>query len=384
MRDNVSIFVMVDALGWELIKDRRFLDDILPFRKPLRTILGYSSAAQPTILSGKTPSEHGHWSMFYYSPNGSRFWWTQIFSVLPSQIISRRPVRKLIQTLLKKIADIDGYFNIYSIPLEYLRYFEFCENHDIYAPGGLDGIKTIFDILVEKKIPYECHNWRTPEQENIRNILGSLDQKKCQFYFLYLPELDAIMHDNGTHSLAVTTKLLHYEKCIRKIYAAAHEKFNDVRLFVFSDHGMTDLIGTHNLLTEIKKLNLKFRLDYLAFYDSTMARFWFFSNSARKEILNLLSQLQCGSLLSDDELKSQQIFFQDKRYGEAIFLMKPGYQIQPSFMSKKPLNAMHGYHPDHKNSLAILMSNKPIVKEATTIVNLYEIMSQELEEILDL
>ena len=50
MTEPLSIYVLVDALGWEVIRDRPFLDDVLTERRWLTTILGYSSGAIPTII----------------------------------------------------------------------------------------------------------------------------------------------------------------------------------------------------------------------------------------------------------------------------------------------------------------------------------------------
>src|SRR5437868_899967 len=56
MDTPLSIYVLVDALGWEVVRNRRFLDDILPDRRWLTTILGYSSGAIPPLLSGRRPA----------------------------------------------------------------------------------------------------------------------------------------------------------------------------------------------------------------------------------------------------------------------------------------------------------------------------------------
>ena len=50
--DGITIYVLIDALGWELLRSRPFLDDILQERHRVETILGYSSGAIPTVLTG--------------------------------------------------------------------------------------------------------------------------------------------------------------------------------------------------------------------------------------------------------------------------------------------------------------------------------------------
>ena len=47
MSDRVHVFVLVDGFGWSVLEGRAFLEDLLPHRQPLRTVLGYSSGAIP-------------------------------------------------------------------------------------------------------------------------------------------------------------------------------------------------------------------------------------------------------------------------------------------------------------------------------------------------
>ena len=63
---NLSLFVFIDAFGWEIQKRFPFFEGLLPYRFPLDTIFGYSSTCIPTILTGKLPREHGHFSFFRF------------------------------------------------------------------------------------------------------------------------------------------------------------------------------------------------------------------------------------------------------------------------------------------------------------------------------
>ena len=67
------VYMFVDALGWEIVSKYNFLKNTLGYRKKVEMQFGYSSAAVPTILSGKYPQEHKHFSFFYYSPQSSPF-----------------------------------------------------------------------------------------------------------------------------------------------------------------------------------------------------------------------------------------------------------------------------------------------------------------------
>ncbi len=64
-----------------------------------------------------------------------------------------------------------------------------------------------------------------------------------------------------------------------------------------------------------------------------------------------------GRVLSEDSLRGYGCDFAGHRYGETTFLMDPGVVIHPSFMGRTMLAGMHGYDPDHEDSVAAYASN---------------------------
>ena len=70
---KIEIFLFIDALGWKIVNDHCFLADLLPERRKIFMQFGYSSSAIPTILSGKTPAEHGQLGLFRFAPADSPF-----------------------------------------------------------------------------------------------------------------------------------------------------------------------------------------------------------------------------------------------------------------------------------------------------------------------
>ena len=50
--DKLTICTFIDAYGWELFQRKQILQDELQQAGPLQTVLGYSSACDPTILTG--------------------------------------------------------------------------------------------------------------------------------------------------------------------------------------------------------------------------------------------------------------------------------------------------------------------------------------------
>ena len=154
--DGVTIYVLVDALGWEILRDRPFLDDVLVERHRLETILGYSSGAIPTLLTGEYPNVHGHWNLFYHSPDTSPFRWTAPLARLPRGVRETRVVRRAVKEISRKLSGYSGYFAIYNLPIERLPYYDICETTDIYQPNGLAPTRSLFDRLEAARVTYEC------------------------------------------------------------------------------------------------------------------------------------------------------------------------------------------------------------------------------------
>ncbi|MEO5803894.1 MAG: nucleotide pyrophosphatase, partial [Verrucomicrobiota bacterium] len=154
----------------------------------------------------------------------------------------------------------------------------------------------------------------------------------------------------------------------------------EVRLYVFSDHGMANCDELLDLKSKIDALDVQMEKDYAVVYDSTMARFWFFNENARLKITESLQAVPQGRILPDSELDELRTLFSDRHFGELIFLVKESVLIVPSHMGERPIRAMHGYHPSEKHSYATLFTNQPeIPEEINAIPDIYRLMTQEAE-----
>jgi predicted AlkP superfamily pyrophosphatase or phosphodiesterase len=186
----------------------------------------------------------------------------------------------------------------------------------------------------------------------------------ASFYFLYLSEMDMFLHMNCTQPDQIEQRLRWYDSGLRNVFQAAGQADRSAIFTIVSDHGMTPVSQHYDLLQQIDQLKFRMPDDYLAVYDSTMARYWFFDERARREIVNILQNLPCGRVLSETELQRLGVSFSDRRYGEAVFLLDPGWLFSKSDFSGvswKP-SGMHGYHPSDPYSDAVYLSNrKPAV-----------------------
>ena len=378
----LTLCVFIDALGWEMLRDRSFLDDVLTSRAPLETIFGYSCTCSPTILTGTMPREHGHLSFWSYTPQGSPFSDLGFLARLPRAFTQRGRVRRLLSRWVARRKGFSGYFQLYNVPFERLEHFDYLEKKDIYQPGGLvNGTPTIFDWLRQAEVPFFASDWRASEEHNLEALVHALDGGRLRFAWLYLASLDALLHAHGTRSARVAQHISWYETQLHRVVATAR-RWHDVRLFLFSDHGMSDVVEHCDLIPRIERLGLTFGRDYAAMYDSTMARFWFVEPRARDAITEVLQQEPRGRIVSDAELVGWQVDFPDRRYGDLFFLLDPGVLLCPSYMGETPMAGMHGYHPDDACARASFATNVSPPPHPQRLDDLFRVMQGDVLQTL--
>jgi len=374
--NSIAIFIFIDAMGWEIIKDRSFLKDVLPHRFRVGMQFGYSSTAIPTILSGEKPTVHKHLSFYYYAPDRSPFKLMRYLGLglLPSSVADRWRVRHMLSKVVARYHGFTGYFEMYAMPFSRIHLFDYIEKTDIFVPGGLYPVKNIADVLEERRIPYHISNWRLQEIQNIEALIQDLRRGEIRFAFLYTAAMDGLLHRVTKTGPEVDDKMDWYEKQIRRVLKEAEASYQDTYVAVFSDHGMTTLAGVTDVKNEVERVGAKFGKDYAAVYDSTMARFWFFHEDSKQLILERLSSIPHAHILNDRELKQYRVDFDDHMYGETFLLMDPGWQIEPCDMGLKALPGMHGFAPEHDDSYAALLSSEPPGMEMKCVDDYFRLM----------
>jgi len=381
MKAVLPLFVFIDACGWEIIRNDPFARAFAPHRRRLDSVFGYSSACVPSIVSGAWPAEHRNWCYFVHDPKGSPFRLLRFFKWLPRSITSRRRFRRWLSKFLQGPLKFRGYFDLYNIPFEHISLFDFSEKKSPLKPNGMNRGANIFDLLEARQIPYHVSDPGCSETENLTSLIGEIRLERIDFAFVYWPELDGLLHMVGNRSVEVPAKLRLYEQRLEQLLLHANEHYQEVRLYIFSDHGMANCTEYLDLKNIIESLPLKFGRDYVAVYDSTMARFWFpgaTSPRAREMIVQRLEQVSQGRIVPDSELERMRALFTDRYFGELIFLVKEGVLIVPSHMGQRPIRAMHGYHPEEPHSYASLLSNRAdIPADIAAIPHIYNLMASD-------
>ena len=379
----MKIFLFIDALGWDLVGASGYLADILPHRREVTMQFGYSCSAIPTILSGRRPDEHGHLGLFEYAPDRSPFRRVAAFMRLlrPRSLWNRGRVRGWLSRFVKRALGFTGYFQLYQMPFRKLALMDYCEKRDLFAPRGMEGIANLYDVLEASGRPFHISDWHIGDRRNFAAARRAIAEGKT-FLFIYTAELDALLHQYPVllHD-AIREKLEWYYGEINSLFECCRERGGNMRLTVISDHGMTPLSGTADLKSAIEKTGLVFGRDYGACYDSTMLRVSFLTPEAEPAIRAALAPFaDRGRWLTEEEEKHYGIYRADRRFGDAIFLMAPGVQIVPSDMGLRPLNGMHGFAPEDRDSQAVIMSTEEIPTEVRRVADYFGLMQRRLAE----
>ena len=381
MHKTIEIFLFIDALGWKIINDHQFMVDLFPYRRKIFMQFGYSSSAIPTILSGKTPAEHGHLGLFRFAPDHSPFKKLSRLAWLfkPESFWNRGRVRHHLSKILKRLYGFTGYFQLYRMPIWKLKFVDYCEKRDLFVAGGMENIANLHDTLSGKGVDFHISDWHLSDDKNYIAAEKAIEDGK-NFLFVYTASFDGVLHDKISDVPAITAKLDEIRRQIEHLYRKAEEYAENVHFTVISDHGMTPLAGTVNIIDAVEKSGLVFGKDYGACFDSTMARFYYLNEKAEPVISGLMKKFP-GHFLSKEEESKYGIYRTDRIFGDAIFLLDAGLQIVPSDMGEKPLNGMHGFSPEDEHSFAAILSNTDFPESVKHVSDYYDLMLERADNL---
>ncbi len=367
---KTTIAVLIDALSWDTLRQSELLAERRAVCRPLRTILGYSSAAVPSILTGRLPQEHGRWSYLYYDPAHSPFGWTRLFRLggplVNNRLVDNPLLKRYVARWTARRRGFDGYFPLYDYPLRYLPLVDHCSKRWDFRPGAFD-CPSLIDLCAERGLPAQFLTYPMPEEDVFARCVAGLAQGQMRLYFLYLSGIDALGHAHGPAGAPLFERLRWYDARLRELLAAAGDEAD---LFLFSDHGMVTTTQTSDLKRRIEALPPRYGRDYVAFYDSTMARFTYLTPASRPMIEGLLRREPAGRILSDAEKARYGVAFAGQRYGETFFLLPPGTVLHPSHTARRVLRAMHGYDPDEAINDGVFLSVRPVERPPAAITDL--------------
>jgi predicted AlkP superfamily pyrophosphatase or phosphodiesterase len=373
------LIFFLDGFGYSYLNKVPFLDGICEQVAPLSTLLSYSSGILASIWSGTYPDENGIWTEFYYSPR------KMDKTLKPFRFFPDSRIKNILKYGFLDFSQRLGFEKktLPDIPENIAHFFRRNQiNYSTFPPVKLRDITTFDKILDLNNITYQFEFSKYLPKK--RSLLKTIQcRKKDVDVFIYSIGLcDSLGHRYGPDPLRFRKKIEKLEAMIMEAYRLLSNE-DDTSLAVFSDHGMTQIQKSFDLEQQLREFKLG--QDFLMFLDSTIARFWFFREAAKDRIVDLLENCKQGDILSSDMLKHYGLDFKDNRYGDLIFVTKPGTVIFPSFMGRPLLSqhsndlGMHGYMPEESSTRGILMCHSDIDLEFGKSVHVTQILPMLLK-----
>lgn len=335
--------------------------------------VGVSGALIPTFgfepdasyIAGLYPDEADGGAQFWYDPGGSPFsflgQWTRTLNLLPD--LPERAFRRLVKRIAGRRC-LSPTLSTARVAFHLLKYFDFPMRCRMDAPGFVNS-NSIFDILRNASNTWLYHG--APDYKVDLNYVVARVEKELSppvdFAFFHVGDLDRGGHEYGPESVEIRAALKRMDQGIERIVKVAKDRFEEVHLVIMGDHGMMEVRRHLNIWDQVKELAIRLEKDYLMFLDSTMARFWFFSERAETLIIDMLDNMECGHIISQEEKDRYHLNYSHNKFGDIIFLVDPGVLIFPNFyQNRNPVKGMHGYAPETPEQQSTLVIHSPRIK----------------------
>ena len=310
----------------------------------------FSFEPDAAFLCGRYPEETDSGTHFWYRPESSPFRWLRKWGPLADhlphsfQLGLRRWVRWNVQRQLAALGSARSATTA-RIPFSFLPYFDIVQRWMSFDERFCK-FPTIFDLLRAKgkRWLYLGAPVSSASSEDVWRDFQRASLEGIDLVFLFVGDLDGIGHRYGPNSQE-------YEDAVRKVGGFVHQvrermekERGGVRGLVFGDHGMVAVQRTVDVRSTLERLRVRPSDDYLYFLDSTLARFWFFNERARRIVTEAMAEVEGGRLITEKDRIAYRIRYSHNRFGELIWWADGGTLIFPNFwQDRKPIKGMHGY-----------------------------------------
>jgi predicted AlkP superfamily pyrophosphatase or phosphodiesterase len=360
--NSKNLVIFIDGFAYYFLENSRFLRT---FSKKVKEVpgLGYSINIKSELFGGYQPDDIGYFCEWMYDKNSPLKKYAFLFNVLsPISLIGSYYLKRMAHMLVSRIINK----NISVIPFEYLRYFSAYDKSP-YENGFV--FPTVFNKSgsLLKIIYSDFPKSSSRDQEIFRKTKVAINQKTHDNIFVACADLDHINHKYGIGSDMSIEKIKKLDKMLEEVCNLFTEKNPEGNIFILSDHGFVNVkdnvrLGLQNRFGKISEST------FIYFVDATLARIWVFDSVLKKEIFEYLDNLWFGRLINEEERKRFGVT--DKKLCDYIFLLNEGIVFSDSFVVKKDIKSLHGYHPDLESQKGIFLTNNKNFHERESITAL--------------
>jgi hypothetical protein len=344
------LVVFVDALGARQSERLAQRSMGLAHRTSLRGVLGYSSGALPTVLTGVDPSVHGRMCLFSRAETDTSLLAPLSWLGLLPRLVHERPrLRGMLSSWLRQSRNLRGYVQLGRVPPSAFRWLDMPERDDLFQTETIGGARTFLADAREAGLSVFSARWQLDETARWQDALSRLAQEPPDLAFLYATELDGLLHRVGNEAGEVDAVLDRLAARIVRARELMGRGGAEVRTLVVGDHGMADVREIFDPRPLLGQLGARH------FVDSTMLRLWG-DGPTLDRAHRLLASRFPGRWLDADALAERRAPAFGGRYGDALWLLPEGHLFAPSFMGGA-VRGMHGYDLDAPSAQAGLLTD---------------------------
>jgi len=368
------LVAFVDALGPTQLDRLKERIHALEHRRDLEGILGYSSGALASVLTGAAPAEHGRMCLFTAreddAPSILRpLRWLGLF---PRLVHERGRIRRLAARVVTRTAGLSGYVALHRVPPEEFHWLDLPEREDLFAAEEVGGVSTFLADARAAGLTVYAAPWQLPEAERWAHAHDAIRRLRPDLAFLYAAELDAALHEGGAEGGRSDDVLDRIALHLDRAREEMAEGGGDVTTIIVGDHGMADVHRCIDPRPVVSNAGAR------VFVDSTMLRLWGDAralDATRREVERVEWP---GVWLDRDALRARRAPTERDPYGAAIFVLDEGVIFAPSYVGGR-VRGMHGYDVSSTSARAALASDQPIPSECASITDVAPLVRRGLE-----
>jgi hypothetical protein len=359
------LVVFVDAFGAGQLEHLGNALPSLPHRRPLGGILGYSSGALATVLTGAMPEDHGRMCLFSRAPaEGDQILRPLRFlGLMPKILHERGRVRRLVSRVFAKTTGLTGYVALHRVPPEEFEWLDLPEREDLFNARDIGGVPTFLAQARDAGLSVYASPWQLEESERWRTSLAFLKGEHPDLVFLYAAMLDARLHTYGNRPDVIEETLSEIGRHIERAREIVSDDGADLTTYVVGDHGMADVRREVDPRPFLRLTNLD------VFVDSTMLRLWGSESELERARADIERRGWPGRWLDEAGLRDRRAAMPGAPFGEAFFLLDEGAIFVPSYVGGS-IRGMHGYDLTAGSARAALASDRPIPEGIVEIADI--------------
>lgn len=384
---NLVLLIQVDALRGDYVteQDAPFLFGLAQegVSGSLRPTFGFEPDA--AYLAGLYPDECDGGAHYWFEPEATPF---SIARYLPNALdrlppFPKKVFRKLLTEWVRHTTDYK-YETVANIPLSILPYIAPADKQLPYEPAYPDR-PTLFSLCDEHDIPWLFHAspaYPVGIEAGVARLKQDL-KPSIGFAFWHIGDLDKAGHRFGPDSSERRAAMRQVDAGIRQVFTFLRERYEQVQAVIIGDHGMATVRGAVDVQGALAKGGIRQHQGLLYFLDSTMARFWFFDEDAKTQVVAILEKLEGGRMLGPTDLDHYHLNYGHNRFGDLFFLADPNMLISPNFYQDgSVVKGMHGYapeFPEQQSAFMVYASGLVIPRSIDTAVDMRCIFPTVLE-----